>query len=254
MREVLRALGSQGIMKAHHWLLACAATVLAFGLFACEGMTAKSRIDEAFEDPRAAELAKAVVGGDLERIETLVGEGVSVDSVDRKDTSLLEYAVNWDRKASFARLLELGADPNLLSASNHTTILHWVAVNYDSEWLRMAIEAGADPNIANKSGRTPLFPAMAAKNPNNLELLLDAGADINHQDVAGQTPAVFAAGVLDYESVLYLLKRGACPDIPDQFGKNLRATTIEREPADPGKEATRQQVLQLLAEIPVSSC
>ena len=241
-------------MKNDHRLLACAATALAVGLFACEGMTAKSRIDEAFEDPRAAELAKAVVGGDLERIETLVRAGVSVDSVDRKGATLLRYAVNWDRKSSFVKLLELGADPNLISAQSHITILHSVAVNYDSDWLRMAIKVGADPNIADKSGRTPLFDALAAGNLNNLELLLDAGADINHQDTFKQTPAVFAAGVLDYDSVLYLLKRGACPDIPDQFGKDLRATTIESEPADPGKEATRQKALQLLAKIPVGSC
>jgi len=241
-------------MKSDHRLLVCATMILAVGLSACEGMTAKSRIDQAFDDPRAAELARAVVDQDLQRIETLVRKGVSANSVDRKEASLLKYAVNWDRKASFAKLLELGADPNLVAPSTRTTILHWVALNYDSDWLRMAIEAGADPNIADKLGQTPLFPAMAAKNTVNLELMLDAGADINHQDVSKATPAVYAASVLDYESVLILLKRGACPDIPDQLGKDLRATAMERKPADSGKEAERQQVLQLLAQIPVGDC
>lgn len=217
-------------------------------------MTARNRIANAFADRNAAELAMATVDEDLERIEALVRKGTSVDSMDKKGASLLEYAVNWDRKKSFGKLLELGANPNLVHSRSHTTILHWVALNYDSDWMRMTINAGADPNIADTMGQTPLFHAMAAKNPNNLKLLLEAGADIDHQDTLKQTPAVYAAGVLDYESVLFLLRHGACPDIPDQFGKNLRATAMQRRPADPGKEVTRQKVLQLLAEIPVGGC
>jgi|GEM_PF-7096221 len=68
--------------------------------------------EEAFSDPRQVALAKAAKAGDVKAINQAVKDGAEVKAVGRQRATALWYAVAANEKKAFARLLELGADPN----------------------------------------------------------------------------------------------------------------------------------------------
>ncbi len=129
-----------------------------------------------FSDRKVAELAEAVVAGDVERIDALVAQGVDVNSKGKEGMTPLIYAVflmamrqDYEDYAGvpppvdecpitdikgFQRLLELGADPNVqrkdpdMEKGRGTSAMSYSAyVRESPEFLKLALAHGGNPNL-----------------------------------------------------------------------------------------------------------
>ncbi|QMU62446.1 MAG: hypothetical protein GKR92_12350 [Gammaproteobacteria bacterium] len=165
-----------------------------------------------FPDPKVRALAKAAGNGDLDTIEKLVDEGVDVNSKGkRKATPII---VAFGNIHGFRKLLELGADPNVVY-DDGTAVMHWAARHRDIAFLKAALEHNGDPNIVDSFSfkETTLIASIRSDGkfgeyPQTI-LLLDAGADLDKKDAFGGTAVIKAAILKRYDIVYELLNRGA---------------------------------------------
>ncbi|MDL2283611.1 ankyrin repeat domain-containing protein [Oxalobacter sp. OttesenSCG-928-P03] len=122
-------------------------------------------------------LAKAVSGGDIDVIKTLVAAGVNLDTTANsfEKPAPLHIAVKEKRKDIVDILLAAGASPNSLNRYGRTP-LHVAARYADTSIVQRLLAAGADPNLADKDGETPLDEAMRRKDTQIMDDLQNAGA------------------------------------------------------------------------------
>ena len=102
---------------------------------------------------------------------------------------------------------------------NGTPMLN-IAVRNDNEaFVTKLIESGADINIVSEDrGYTPVMDAVWRKNVEITEYLIKRGADLNTINKEGQTNLVLAVGSEAEKICELLAKNGADPDIKDQMG------------------------------------
>jgi len=131
---------------------------------------------------------------------------------------LLQQAMLRRDRGEFRKLLAAGANPAQGNIDGQTA-LHLAAMGEDPYWLDQLLERGVDPNLSNTiTAAPPLFDALFAARPNNVDRLLAAGARLDVHDRTGNTPLHQAAKVNDLESVLKFLEAGADPDATNRIG------------------------------------
>jgi ankyrin repeat protein len=222
----------------------------------CSRNPTAGRAGKYFSDPQMVALAEVVSQGDVQQIDKLVAQGADVNARGKDGLTLLMWALISENKASFKRLLEHGADPNLYIAGHYLAGFHTVTkatagIGNSSEWLEMALQHGGDPNLVTsitpKDTETPIFAAIESRRKQNLDLLIKAGADLNHQDHRGTTPMVYAAGMMYYDSAYYLLEAGADFRIMERNGFDVACEAVETT-VDPRSdlERWRQKLLNAL--------
>jgi hypothetical protein len=207
-------------------------------------------LETMFPDPQVRALAKAAGEGDIARIDELVAAGVDVDARGARNATPLFWAfANAD---GFRRLLELGADPNVMY-DDGGTIMHW-AVNHNEDiFLKLALRFGGDPNLVGPlSKETPLFDAMGPDHRSKIPILLDAGADMNFQSMVGDTPMMVAAGLGQFDIVYDFLERGADFRIRNSLidGTLMDRIAFRRRTMTPNSNLSRwmEKVIAWLAE------
>ncbi len=172
-------------------------------------------VEALYPDKLLRQLAIAAADGDIQTIDMLVQQGVNVNSTGYHNVSPLFWAMqNID---GYRRLLELGADPNIIFDT--MSVMHLAASARISEYLSLALTYGGDPNLkAGRLKKTPIFSAvMSPTSIGNISLLLDAGADINAQtdgklsglDFSGTTAIMEAVSMNKFSLVYDLLQKGA---------------------------------------------
>lgn len=171
--------------------------------------------------PEVAALAAAAGSGDIYEIDRLVGLGTDVNYLGKGNISPLLWALLRENKRGFEQMLEVGARADLLRNGMRST-LDIIALNPDSDYLRMALAHGANPNTVNDwNFQTPIFETLEDSLIENMNMLIDAGADINFQNRAGTTPLIFAAGQNHYHVAFILLKSGADFRIRENTGNTV---------------------------------
>jgi len=128
-------------------------------------------------------------------------------------------------KEGFTKLLEHGADPNVLDAKG-AAVMNYAASEEDPFWLAQALKHKGNPNLLNEGntffpGSTPLFYAISAKRPANAKLLIAGGADLNAKDGYGLFPLLSAAMRPAYDIVYTLLEAGADYQQKDAHGQTV---------------------------------
>lgn len=182
-------------------------------------------LDNMFPDPQIRALAKAAGKGKVSKIEKIVSQGVSVNGRGAKNATPLFWALRKQSFKGFKKLLELGADPNILF-DDGGTVMHWVADDKFLKFLQAALEHGGDPNlIACMFAQSPLFDAIdssseISKTP-AMDLLLKAGANINKKNSFGNTPVLHAAESIRFDIVYKLLQHGADYRLRNYHDKDL---------------------------------
>lgn len=106
-----------------------------------------------------------------------------------------------------ARLLELGADPNVAGLSGRTAV--HLAGWGPAPVVRELLAAGADVSARTVGGRSPLHSAATGRDLTSLTALLATGADVNARDNDGETPLHRAALIRVPPNVAALLAAGA---------------------------------------------
>jgi len=176
-------------------------------------------------------LITAARSGKLDTIKQLLDRGADVNA--KGSTSghtALMAAVLGNHRDAAQLLLERGADINASTEDGMTALLFAAREGYQ-EMAALLLERGADPNARDNHGRGALFFAIEARNRERsenpaasalLEALVITGVDVNARanpddaswvDFDGETPFLRAALSGDVESMRYLLKHGADPNL-----------------------------------------
>jgi ankyrin repeat protein len=141
-------------------------------------------------DPLAAELGRAIHGGDLDALRRLVGERpelATVRMIGRKGgwRTPLHVATDWPgyfptAPAAVALLLEAGADPNDDTGGDRPeTPLHWAASTDDVDVAVVLIDGSAALETPGGSIGTPLDNAIGYGCWNVARLLVERGARVD---------------------------------------------------------------------------
>ena len=189
----------------------------------------------------------------------------------------LHYAAREGHRSTAALLLDGGSEVNQPTAGDQSTPLLVAVINGNYDLGRDLLELGADPNLVSDDGAGPLFATLniewslrtwypqpqAFRQQETgyldfMRMLLDAGAEPNQRttthiwyaaynagrmgvDFTGATPFWRAAYAVDVEAMRLLVEYGADPNIwttrlPDRrrfFDPNFPDTRPEDEPEDP---------------------
>jgi ankyrin repeat protein len=161
----------------------------------------------------------SIIEGDTQAALLYLDAGISPHAKNPEGNYALWYAAGRGRLEVVNKLLELGADVNSIGAKNRTPL--GGAVLSDSlAVVKKLLDSGAKidaPGSANQV--TPLLTAVAISDPNYESrkgtekaialYLLERGANPNIADSKGTTPLLEATGICDLELVKALIAKGA---------------------------------------------
>jgi ankyrin repeat protein len=179
-----------------------------------------------FDDPKVVALCDAIEANDLAEIDRLVAAGADVNAQGKGKMTPLLWAFPGNHLERFKRLLEHGANPNVIVESDFgtrgqilsgTSITHMATETTFPGYFDAVFAHGGDPNLEQKTkalgrGDTPIFTVVMSPVPNKkekIQFLLEKGADINHLDGSGETAMMHAVGFSQFDLVLMLLEAGA---------------------------------------------
>lgn len=197
-------------------------------------------LETMFPDESARALAKAAGKGKVKKVEELVRSGVDVNARGTQEATPLFWAMK--NYKGFKRLLELGADPNVIYGDGGT-VVYWAVEMKDMRFLEAVLEHGGNPNLASGDsfGNTPIFAALG-EGEEKIDRLLKAGANIDAKNNFGSTPAMTAAGRGRFDLVYYLLERGADYNVVGENGETLATRVADKiGMMDPKHELARWQ-------------
>lgn len=171
-------------------------------------------VDELFPgNLQAQDLAKAAARGDIAKIDKLVAEGADVNTRGVRGVTLPAWVLFHPNKAGFRRLMELGADPNLLWDSGES-LLHWAVRMSDeigTEYFTMAIDiGGGDPNLKSggRFGEHPIERGLHTCKLKSFAELYSAGAEFDYWASEGTTIVSATAGLSHFRLVYFMLEQG----------------------------------------------
>jgi ankyrin repeat protein len=111
-------------------------------------------------------------------------------------------------------LVEGGAAIDAKEPSQNQNAMMWAAAEKHPAVVKALIDAHADINAHTKQGFAPIHFAARVGDLESVKLLLAAGVDINTQDAtSGYTPLLVATMRAQVDTAIYLLDRGADPNI-----------------------------------------
>ena len=177
---------------------------------------------ENFFTGRLLPLAQAIYDDDAKAVKEFINRnGISVDTADAKHGyCLLLYAINAESKSVVKMLLEMGANPNMLSETKvyeNNTDDYYIYKRYplsnstykeDLFFAKILLKYGADPNLGN-----PLYVALVNAPEKStikmFDLLLENGANINALNHKGDTPLYTSIFISRSDYANYFLDNGA---------------------------------------------
>ncbi|CAJ1345316.1 unnamed protein product, partial [Effrenium voratum] len=180
---------------------------------------------------RGKELQDAVKLGDAASVILLLEEP-------QDPTKALDAAVQSDQLQILRRLLEAGADKDVLDM-NYFTPMHTAAMSGHEEIVRCLLAAGAAPDKSDRFGNRPLHGAAYYGHPELARLLLEAGADKDSSNNHGRTPMHNAAMNGHEKVVRVLLEAGA-----DKEKADMRRTT----PMQSARQRGHKEVVRCLQD------
>jgi ankyrin repeat protein len=163
---------------------------------------------------------EAIKNGDLERVKTLILQGIDINVRDYNGFTPLMHACEYEKLDILKLLVEKGADVNAKDNEGNTTLIF--ACDYESlEIVNFLIENGADVNAKDKDGFTPLMSACETENLDILQFLIENGANVNTKNNYGMTPLMLASiGTnSNLEFIMFLVENGANVNEIDKRGR-----------------------------------
>ena len=179
-----------------------------------------------FEDPQVIALCKAIEAEDLKEIDRLVAAGANVNAKGKGKMTPLLWAYPDNKPERFKRLLEHGANPNIIFDSDFNagkkisfagrSVTHMASGTWFPKYFDYVFQHGGDPNLEQtsklKRGETPLLALIgggAADKTPKVERLIELKANLNHQRSTGMTAVSLAVGRGRYDVALLLLQAEA---------------------------------------------
>jgi ankyrin repeat protein len=201
----------------------------------------------------ASPLSEAASLGNAEMIAALLEAGADPNSISTADgETVLMLAARAGDLEAVRMLLDRGANVNAVERYKGQTALMWAAAERHAPVVRLLLERGADwkvrsfehetkmPKLSAASSVTPMprggltALSFAAREGDiaTLEAMLASGADINYTDIDNTSPLVTALMNKHYSAALYLLEKGADPNIADKLGRTALYAAIDMRNED----------------------
>lgn len=177
---------------------------------------------------------QSVVHNRIDIMEELISRGVVVERITLNNSSLFEFALSYNRKEYFDRLLELtGAEKSIHKKDSAVLPLVISRYKHDDTLLnhvKQVIKQGANVDAQTSSGDTALIiTGWATNNLALVRYLVENGADLNIGNNNGDTPLMDAA-YLGKNSILdYLLQSGADTTLTNKRGKSASDLAKNKE-------------------------
>jgi hypothetical protein len=209
-------------------------------------------------NPQAQALAAAAEKGDIKEIDRLVDAGADVNAVGMYGLTIAEWLLFHPNEDGFRRLLERGADANMLTVwsgedvayrdfqQQQSSLVHWAAYRTKAlgpEYLRLVLDVGkGDPNLEPPDRQSrPILKALEVGNEAAFFLLLNKGAELEFFNARRESPIGAAASppYRNYRLVYFMLLRGAHfyhsqgrlkSSLLYEVNRGLRYESIAREP------------------------
>jgi len=167
-------------------------------------------------------LARYIYNDDAKAVkEYITKKGISVDTADEKHGyCLLLYAINAESKTTVKMLLEMGANPNELSATKvyengsddyniyNRYPLSNATYKEDLYFAKILLKYGANPNLGNPL-QVAIINTPKSSKYNMFDLLLENGANINGLDKEHYTPLFLSVYISRSDYANYFLDHGA---------------------------------------------
>jgi ankyrin repeat protein len=153
-------------------------------------------------------LTLAAWRGYEEVVNYLIGNNAKVPVTGPKTRLLFEYALNRKLLTLYSKMIDNGADINVLGR-NGSTALHWAAKGGSGLIAEDLISKGLNVNEPDMFGMTPLHYASKYNRPEVIRILLENGADINTRTRMEETPLDLALKSGGDEAAGYLTSHGA---------------------------------------------
>ncbi|XP_039617335.1 ankyrin repeat, SAM and basic leucine zipper domain-containing protein 1 [Polypterus senegalus] len=167
-------------------------------------------------------LKMALSSGDIGLVESLLNDGMNIESQVVFGWTPLMCAVNASHFELTQLLLDRGANANA-SKDKYTALMAACTASGLEEKIVKCVELlllrNADPNVSNNALMTPLMFASRDGYIQVITLLVSHGAELDSQDQRGYTALLYAAHYGKECAVLELLKLGANPLIKTNDGR-----------------------------------
>ncbi|MCA9205658.1 MAG: ankyrin repeat domain-containing protein, partial [Planctomycetales bacterium] len=198
--------------------------------------------EDFFTDPQVIALCKAIEANDLAETDRLVASGVDVNATGEGNMTPLMWAFPDSHLPRFQRLLDHGADPNVVVTTNLNapgaisvgdSVMHLCARTHFPGYFEAALRAGGDPNLKDGKGNTVLHAIIKTGVPdasNRIALAIDSGGEIDAYGAGGDTPLLTAISWFgQFDIALLLLERGADPTVyqKDQLPNAIHLVLLE---------------------------
>ncbi len=157
------------------------------------------KAEDYFSDPKVIALCHAIEADDLAEIDRQVKTGADVNAKGKDNMTPLLWAFPDNKLDRFTKLLELGADPNVVTKSDFNThggfhpgggdsVTHMACRTEFPGYFEAVFAHGGDPNLIRNwsiTGDTPIFSVLNDAAPDKkakVQLLIDKGAGLNHMN------------------------------------------------------------------------
>ena len=182
----------------------------------------------------ATPLTDAVRDGHYEQIESLIVQGVTVDSVDtRHSPTALTIAVSKNSSEVARLLIQNGAKVNVTHPSSQCSLLQIAAATpmkgNITRMVVLLVESGADLHTVTPTCGTALMSAARTGHSDIANYLLKQGVDIN-QLAIGSSALMEAVLNKQFAMAKELLDLGADPNLPLLNGATALHLTAEKMP------------------------
>jgi len=158
-------------------------------------------------------------------VEDIIKKKVEDDGADSGELQLDEYQM-WNA-AVLGNFCFLESAINNFPFVLHSfdgdgqSLLHWAALNNESNATKLLLRAGADIDVlAKKTMQTPLLWATTRGHVDMINLLLSYGANLNHVDSVGANALILAVQYKEILTARFLLNKGLSPCLADAGGCN----------------------------------
>lgn len=223
------------------------------------------KAEDYFADAKVIALCKAIEAEDVDEIERLVKAGADVNAKGKGNMTPLLWAFPDNKLDRFKKLLELGADPNVVFESDFNagggifpggSVTQLAAGTAFKGQFEAVMKHGGDPHFVTRRFKESLIHTIivspASNKKERLQLLIDKKVDLNY--ISGMENTAVMTAVTwggQYHIALFLLDAGADPLLyrPGSNKKLIHLVVKDEERAKTGNEQSLADYNKLLERL-----